>query len=158
MKCQECELLLAGGEMEGSVEEHLLGCAGCRAFREDLRANTVALNSLRDDELPAVRTPERTPAISRPVMPWMSAAAAAALLVLIAHQASQWRPIVETPPRPRVATEAVTVTAEPTPGPASKLPVLRKAERAVRSPPSEEPVLVKMLTPDPDVVVYWLVD
>ncbi len=158
MKCQECELWLAGGEMDASVEDHLRGCAGCRALQVELRENTVALSSLRDDELPGVRTSERRPAVARPALPWMSAAAAAALLVLIAHQASQWRPIVETPRRPRVATDTVTVTADPIPGPSSKLPVLRKPERAVRSSPVEAPVLVKMLTPDPEVVVYWLVD
>jgi hypothetical protein len=150
MTCQECELWLAGGEMDISVEDHLRGCAGCRALQGELRANALVLRSFRDDELQVVRTLER-----RPAVPWMSAVAAAALLVLIAHQVSQWRPIVETLPRPRVATDITTVTAEPPAAP--KLPVLRKPEPA-RSSPVEEPLLVKMLTPDPDVVVYWLVD
>jgi hypothetical protein len=153
MKCQECELLLAGREVDASVEEHLRVCAECRAFQQELGANTLALSSFRDDELPGVKMPERQPAV-----PWMSAAAAAALLVLIAHQVSQWRTIVETQPRPRVATETLTVRAEAPAVPASKLPVRRKPASAVRSSPVEQPLLVKMLTPDPDVVVYWLVD
>lgn len=152
MTCQECELWLAGGEMDVSVQDHLRVCAGCRALQGELRANALALRSFRDDELPTVKTPERRHA----AVPWMSAAAAAALLVLIAHQVSQWRPVVETLPRPRVATDIMTVTAEPAVAP--KLPVRQKPERSIRSLPVEEPVLVKMLTPDPDVVVYWLVD
>ena len=52
----------------------------------------------------------------------------------------------------------MTVTAELPPAPAPKLPVRRKPEPARRSAPLEQPLLVKMLTPDPDVVVYWLVD
>src|SRR5271166_2340405 len=102
MKCQECELLLAEGEFGGRVEDHLRVCAECRALLEELRANALALNSLRDDELPRVKT---LAALRPTALPWMSAAAAAALLVLIAHQVSQWKPIVETVPRPRVLTE-----------------------------------------------------
>jgi hypothetical protein len=150
MTCQECELWLAGGEMDISVEDHLRGCAGCRTLQEDLRTNALALRSFRDDEFPAVKTPERR----RAAVPWMSAAAAAALLVLIAHQVSQWRPIVETLPRPHVVTDPVTVTAGPAVAP--KLPVRRKQEPPPQDTPSEEPLLVKMVTPDPDVVVYWL--
>ena len=89
----------------------------------------------------------------------MSLVAAGALIVLIAHQASQWRPIVETTPRPRVVTDDVTVRPEEPARPAPMLPVRRKPIHvATRDAPSAEPLLVKMLTPDPDVVVYWLVD
>ena len=151
MTCQECELLLADVEADASVADHLHGCAKCRALQEELRENALALSSLRDDELPRVRTPKRRPAI-----PWIAAAAAAALLALIAHQASQRRPIVETLPR-QVAAPA-TVTAKLAPAPAAKLAVRSKPKRARRNAPVAEPLLVKMLTPDPDVVVYWIVD
>jgi hypothetical protein len=149
MKCQECELLLADGQADASTEDHLRGCATCRALLEELRANALALSSLRDDELPKVKVMKR-----RPALPWIAAAAAAVLLALIAHQASQRRPIVETPTQPRQATAPVTgpirVTAKLAPEPAPKL--------LVRHPPPQQPLLVKMLTPDPDVVVYWIVD
>jgi hypothetical protein len=162
MTCQECELLLADGEAGGSAEDHLRLCADCRALQEELAANALALESLRDDELPGTKMP-LWPSMSRPAAArfagaWMSAAAAAALFALIAHQVSQWKPIVETIPRPRVVTETVTVQPEETPRPASKLPMRRKPVAAPRGAPPEQPLLVKMLTPDPDVVVYWLVD
>jgi predicted anti-sigma-YlaC factor YlaD len=115
-------LLLADDEADASVEDHLHGCAKCRALQEELRENALALSSLRDD----------------------------------AHQASQRRPIVETLPR-QVAAPA-TVTAKLAPAPAAKLAVRSKPKRARRNAPVAEPLLVKMLTPDPDVVVYWIVD
>jgi hypothetical protein len=166
MKCEECELLLAGVEPDGradaSVEDHLRGCAMCRALEEELMANSLALSSLRDDELPRVKTPELRRAVPRPAVPWIVAAAAAGLLMLIAHQASQRRPVVETPLRPQQVAALVTgpmrVTAKLPPAPAAKFPVRRKPKPAPRGAPLEQPLLVKMLTPDPDVVVYWLVD
>jgi hypothetical protein len=149
MKCEECELLLAGGEAEASVEDHLRGCAECRRLRDELRENALALSSLRDDELPRVTTPKR-----RPVLRWIAAAAAAAvLLALIAHQTSQRRPVVETTLRPRQVTAPVTVTAEPAIKPAE-----RRKRKPTRGAQPQQPLLVKMLTPDPDVVVYWIVD
>jgi hypothetical protein len=149
MTCQECELLLADGDEEASIADHLRGCVECRALQEELRANALALSSLRDDELPRVKVMKR-----RPALPWIAAAAAAAVLALIAHQTSQRRPVVETTLRPRQVPAPVTVTAEPEIKPA----VHRKRKPATRSAPLEQPLLVKMLTPDPDVVVYWIVD
>jgi hypothetical protein len=161
MTCQECELLLAdgglGGQSEASAEDHLHGCAACRAIQEELHANALALSSLRDDELPRVTMPARRPAVVRPV-PWIAAAAAAVLMVLIAHQASQRKPVVETHPQPRQMTAPAAVDLLP-PEPVAKLAVRRRKPRpAARVAPSEQPLLVKMTTPDPDVVVYWIVD
>jgi hypothetical protein len=157
MKCQECELWLADGAVDALVEDHLRGCVECRAFQEELRANTLALSSLRDDPLPGSLPGMKGP-VREPRLPWMSAAAAAALLVLIAYQAAQWRPVVETIPRPRVVTEDVTVRPEEPVRPARKRPVRRKLVSTRRAVPAGEPMLVKMLTADPDVVVYWLAD
>jgi hypothetical protein len=154
MTCQECELLLAGDE-DALVEDHLRGCAKCRAFQEELRANALALSSLRDDELRRVTTPVR-----RPVLPWIAAAAAAVLLALIAHEGFQRQSPHPQPVSARV-TGPIRVTAK-LPAAAEPAPTLavrrRKPKRSPRSAPLEQPLLVKMLTPDPDVVVYWIVD
>jgi hypothetical protein len=154
MNCRECELLLAdtelGGQSDALVEDHVRGCAACRALQEELRANALALSSLRDDELPRVKVMKR-----RPALPWIAAAAAAVLLALSAHQ-------VDTHPQPRQVaapvTGPVTVTAKLPAEPAPKLAVHHRPKPAPRGAPLEQPLLVKMLTPDPDVVVYWLVD
>ena len=131
-----------------SVADHLTGCVTCRAIQEELHANALALNSFRDEELPSVRIAER-----RPILPWLAAAAAAVLLVLIAHQGFQ-----QPSPHPQPVTAPVTVTAKLPPAPTLKPPLRRKPKPARRSAQPEQPLLVKMLTPDPDVVVYWIVD
>jgi hypothetical protein len=104
----------------------------------------------------------RRPAVARSAVPWIAAAAAAVLLALMAHQASQRKLIVETSLTPgqvtRPVTGPVTVTAKLPPEPTLKPVVRRKPKRAARGQALEQPLLVKMLTPDPDVVVYWLVD
>jgi hypothetical protein len=154
MNCRECELLLADAEGNALAEDHLRGCATCRALQEDLRANALALSSLRDDELPRVTMPERRPAVARPI-PWIAAAAAAVLLALIARQGLQ-----RQSPHPAAVPTPVTVTAKlpATSEPAAKPVLRRKPAPARRSAQEGQPLLVKMLTPDPDVVVYWIVD
>jgi hypothetical protein len=147
MTCQECELLLADGEAGASADDHLRGCADCRTLQKELRANALALSALRDDELARVTTSKR-----RPVLPWIAAAAAAILLALILHRSPH--PQHVTPPVPG----PIKVTAQLPPAPALKPAVRRRRKPAHRNAQPEQPLLVKMLTPDPDVVVYWLVD
>jgi hypothetical protein len=130
MTCQECEIFLAQNEISGAVEEHLRGCPECRALCEDLRANALALESMRNEELPriAVKIPRR-----RRVYPWIAAAAAAAMLVLALLAP-------RTPPVKPVAFQVVDQPAMP------------------MRPQKAEPLKIKMLTPDPDVVIYWLIE
>jgi hypothetical protein len=112
----------------------------------------LALSSLRQDELPRVRMPERRPAI-----PWIAAVAAGLLIALIAYQVSQRKPVAETHPQPRQLAAPATVELPPEPVP--KVAVRRREPKpSRRGAPVEQPLLVKMLTPDPDVVVYWIVD
>jgi hypothetical protein len=76
--------------------------------------------------------PERRRAVAGHATRWITAAAAAVLIVLIAHQASQRSLNVETPPRPRPVTAPVTVTAKLPPEPAPKPPVRRKLKPTPR--------------------------
>jgi hypothetical protein len=61
-----------------------------------------------------------------------------------------------------VAPKAVVQAAEPTPAPAVVRVVNRRPRKAVphAESPAEPPkqVVVKLLTDDPDIVIYWLVD
>jgi hypothetical protein len=78
------------------------------------------------------------------------------LLALIAHQGLQRQSPHSQPVPARVAVTAKLPAASE---PAPKLPVRRhRPKPAPRDAPGAEPLLVKMLTPDPDVVVYWIVD
>jgi hypothetical protein len=103
----------------------------CRALAEELRANSEALSALRDEELPplVIGIPRRGIARSaRSAVAWSWIAAAAAAVLF-----------------------AVT------------LPVLRQGavspqHPATWTPPVSEPLKVKILTPDPDVVIFWLID
>lgn len=120
MKCADCELLLAQREYNAAVEGHLHECRECRILEQYLGQNGLALNALRNEELP--RMVVRIPRPRRYV--WLAAAAAAGFLVAMLIP-------VARPPTP-----------EHTPPPAQ----------------ANHPLRIKMLTSDPDVVIYWLVD
>jgi hypothetical protein len=152
MTCQECELLLAGDEA-AFVEDHLRVCAACQALHEELQANALALGALRDEDLAGTKVRPRH--LPRKPLPWIAAAAAMLLLALIARQGLERRP-----PHPRQVTASVPVQAKlpGVPTPEATPVVRRKPKPARRSARPEQPLLVKMLTPDPDVVVYWIVD
>jgi hypothetical protein len=99
----------------------------------DCLALTEALSALREEQLPplAVNIPRR----GRAVYPWVAAAAAAAVLILAFPYAR--RP---EPPAPVKHPPAL---------PALQVPEIRPAKA--------EPLRIKILTPDPNVVIYWLV-
>ena len=161
MTCQECELRLAEGEFGAAVEDHLLECAECRALAAELRENTIALRAMREDELRF----EAAPLKRRHRAPmWVAAAAAALVLLTLGLPRHRWE--VPLPPPPVVAG-----VPAPTPVVAAAAPVAtavtrKRAHRAatvrerVAPKPAqpEETFMVKMLTPDPDVVVYWIVE
>lgn len=130
MKCPVCKAAPGQGE-----------CEECRALAEEMRANAEAMAALRGEELPplVVRISRQAPVYSWPVYSWMAAAAAAA--VLLALSLPHPRQNVQTTPQaaPQVAV------APKDPGPAA---------RPVRS----EALTIKMLTPDPDIVIYFLID
>lgn len=131
MNCQDCELLLAEGESTAQLQEHLRECRDCRTLAEDLSANALALESLRNEDLPrmAIRTPRR-----RLNYVWIAAAAAAVLLLALPAPETRppVRPVAPEPPREQVAQEPL--------------------------PQGAGQMTIKMLTPDPSVVIYWLVD
>lgn len=130
MKCEDCEFLLAQGDSGTAVEEHLSMCAGCRSIAEELRANASVLEGLRSEELPRIEV--KLPRSGK-VSPWAIGVAAAAAFV-IGSLFPRPTP-APMPPHPHSAPVAPEVSAVP-----------------------REPLKIKMLTPDPDVVIYWIVD
>jgi hypothetical protein len=153
MKCEECELLLAQEEISAEVEAHLAGCPNCRSLAAELRTNLEAMRELADEVMPAVTMPER----GVPWWKWTSAAAA----VIITLGAAWWASRPAKPPQivsidvkvtgvvPKAEVPYVKAEIPETLTPA-KVPIVPVANR--------EPLRVKMLTPDPDVVIYWLID
>jgi anti-sigma factor RsiW len=160
MKCSMDESLLAlfaGGDLADEqareVEKHLRGCPDCRELAAGLVASQAALQSLRDEDLDANRLAE----VRRQVLDRVGAARpawvfafrwwqavpvglAAAVLVFVLYP----RPEIPPPPAPPVIAIA--------PPPEIRRPV------SVPPKPAQEPLLVKMFTDDPDVVIYWLID
>jgi hypothetical protein len=156
MNCRECELQLAAGE---AVDGHLLECAECRAFAEELRENATALTAMREDPVveQALACNSGFSRRSRSRI-WIPAAVAAGLILLaLALPRHRER---AAPPAP-----APVLAALPEPAPAIAAPIatalVRKKRRQIAKPKPtapEEELMVKMLTSDPDVVVYWIVE
>jgi hypothetical protein len=129
MSCADCELLLAQGETGALVENHLRECAGCRMLAADLAANAAILEAFRTEELPRIVV--KIPRRKK-LYPWVAGVAAAAAFAIGSFS-----------PRP---------AAPPEPFPPAPTPP------AVSTVPRPEPLKIKMLTPDPSVVIYWIVD
>lgn len=153
MKCEECELRLAQNQVDPEVEAHLAGCPGCRSLAAELQANARVMRALGEEVLPAVTIP----ANGIPWWKWSSIAAA----VIITLSGAWWASRPAKPPHIVSIDVKVTGVVPKTEVPYVKAEIPAKLTPA-RAPivpvANGEPLTVKMLTPDPDVVIYWLVD
>jgi hypothetical protein len=173
MNCRDWEeriALWAGGDLSaaeaGGVERHVAGCEDCRRFAEGVRQSLGVLREAHEEPI----APAHFAAVRARVIgelegaraPWWRRSwvygfcAAAAVTVLLM---APLRP-GPAPPPPRVALvrpPAPVVEKAISPPHAAKL---RRPLRASRKPvPSKsEPLVVKLLTDDPDVVIYWIAD
>ena len=146
------------------VEAHLESCPGCREFAAEIRESQSALKELRMDfvEESALHDVHAEVlhrlSIPRKAVAWPRYTIAAMLLVGL-WAGWLWRARTAAPPeaQPRAAVIA--------PPRLVTVPVLRQRPhtRIVkhRRPPApafqSEPLVVKMITDDPQVVIYWLV-
>lgn len=144
MTCQECELRLAQHEFGGGIEEHLGVCPECRAMKAELDANAAALAAMREEELPRgvpFKVPTRSHLYARRALGWVAVAAAITLGLIVPRMwESKPSPPAAAPPTAQVAT--------------TPLP----PENEARPAPEPKTLTVKMLTSDPRVVVYWLIE
>ena len=183
MNCVDWEeriALYAGGDLAPAeaqaVERHVGECAGCQLLLSGLRESLRLVREVHGEPVEAAHFAavrarvfaelERTPA-RRWRFAWGFAMAAAAAVLLIA----MWpRPERKTMTHALVPAPVVShggagpqVRGGP-PGPVSgRARVGRKAPargptRTTASAPPEpaEPMVVKLLTNDPDVVIYWI--
>jgi Putative zinc-finger len=159
MNCVEWEervALYAGGDLAAEeaagVERHLGECAGCQVFASGMRQ---ALETMREAhrEIPVeahfaavrARVMERIASPRRAI--WWYAAAAAAILIMVLAVRFEWQPV---PPDP------VAVVQAPAP-PAGALVIPKRPERVIRRPKTKQ-VMIRLVTDDPDVVIYWIAE
>ncbi len=96
---------------------------------------------------------------------WKYALAAAVVLLAVGAGVSVWRPVEVPPVEVATVRRPARVPARQAEEPAPRKVVARRpagvpARKAEEPAPrtEAEPLLVKLVTDDPEVVVYWLVD
>ena len=181
MNCSDWEeriALHAGGDLPpaeaAEVERHLRECAGCQVLASGLKQSLAVLKEAHAEPLAAAhfsavraRVVAELERERRPGALWARrrawgyglAAVAVASLVMLALRPER------TPERraPVVAANhpPVIAASEPVVPPP---PRRRVARRVVVPPPSvpdnpaPEPLIVKLQTDDPNVVIYWIAD
>jgi hypothetical protein len=157
MNCSECERQIASELESALLDQHLNECVSCRAFAEEIAANRAALQSLeippvaldavRSRVLAEIRSRERR---SR-WWTWPAAMAACAALVCALFILPRFRN--PAPPQPIEFAKTPHLEHWTVSEPARPTTRVRPATVANR-----EPLVVKMLTNDPDVIIVWLVD
>ena len=182
MNCAHWEERIAlymGGDLRADesadVERHLAVCAGCQVFASGIRESLGLLREAHAEQLDAaafaaVRARVLGELERRPAQRWWfvlgTAFAVAALLLAVVwvrpakHQAP--------PPATMASRETPRPLAIPMPAERRAAPVVHR-RRAVRKPAvsvreaavrrektPEQPLVVKMMTNDPDVVIYWI--
>ena len=174
MTCREYEPLIAlyveGDLNDREVERHLSECRDCRELLEDLQASQAALKELATVDaalLSAVRSGvlakiERRRLV---VWPWAAAFVAAALIVAVLTVPRQPALITKVPVSSNGGADPL-VRGRPPGRPSVIAQTTRQAKRSRSggrlrtrgSAPPSEPLVVKMLTDDPNIVIIWLVD
>lgn len=179
MSCErwrELVALDAGGDLPEAdvppLKAHLAGCESCAALASELRALVGDLGELRAASIDAETAVEVRAAVLRAVagervrrrlVPtwWLAAAAllaavGVALWVGSGREPDPQRPVLEgraptvAPVHPAVEARPTVAQAAPGPAAGARIAAARPRKREVAA----EPVLVKLVTGDPDVVFY----
>ncbi len=156
------------------VERHLAECAGCQVFASGMRESLALLREAHGEEpaaaaYAAVRARVIGELERRPMRRWFfglaAVAAAAALLAAVwmrpakhmerAHRDAALPQREVVVPQSEKAPEIAIVPVR-TPGPRSR--VQRAETPAVKPVVADKPLVVKLVTDDPDVVIYWITD
>ncbi len=140
-----------------AAERHLAECAACRQFLEELKQSLAALRAAHAEPLDAsaftavrARVLDRIDRARRRPPSWLgwigALAAAATVLITLLLPRPVPPPNLVAPPQPVLAPPAPVIA------PAPKAVSGRKRKSATRP----EPLMVKLITDDPNVVIYWI--
>jgi len=185
MNCSNWEeriALYAGGDLQAQetadVDRHLADCEGCRDFAAGLKESLQLMRSIHEEPVAeahfaAVRA-RVMGELEGSRLPWWRSAwaygfsAAALALFLILTLVPRRR--VERPIRAEAVREqgipAIRRDVAPAPAPLHRVHPVHAVRHQrplpilpVSVPPDPgPPAVVKMLTDDPDVVIYWITD
>ncbi|HWB82770.1 MAG TPA: zf-HC2 domain-containing protein [Bryobacteraceae bacterium] len=166
------------------VERHLAGCAGCREFAAQMRQDLVLLREWHGESpapahFAAVRArvlaqiEEQRPGIWPKLLAYGLAAVMAVLVAALVltprHRRVLPSEVAFVPPVPVASTMSESLVL-PEPPPLPRLRALRRPSAAIGVPaalpvesadvPAEpaQPLMVKLITNDPNVVIYWIAD
>ena len=177
MNCRDWEerlALYAGGDLapgeRPEVERHLGECAGCQVFLSGVTAELQVLKEAHAEppseaHFAAVRA-RVLAKVRHDRRPWwrkgwaygLVAAAAALLIGLVLRPG----PAPAPPPMPQVAVTQPPPAVEVRPAESVRRPAGLHHKKRVQAPPPVvgpvRPLVVKLVTDDPDVVIYWITD
>jgi len=174
MNCREWEETIAlycGGELDRprsvEMERHLAACAGCQIFASGMRECLEEMRAAHHEAIPAAHfTAVRTRVLAslRPCPWWrrrrMQIAALAGLACCAWWLETVNLKIRRPVPPPQVALARPPAPPMPLAVQAADAPVVRRG-RASRPRPrktaaTDEPLTVRIVTDDPNVVIYWI--
>jgi anti-sigma factor RsiW len=155
MTCPEWELEIAGESERPELATHLAACEHCRAFAREIDEDRAALASLAPPAAALrdvrVRVMSQLQARRRrTAYLWWATAAACLAALFLGLQVRPRAPeslaiVIAAPKAPQIALAR-----------ASRPHRTRARAALARSAP--QPIVIKMLTDDPNVVIIWLVD
>jgi hypothetical protein len=156
MTCEQWQARIAEGE---SAEGHVEQCQDCAEFARSLSASLALLQEAHAEPLPeahytALRARVMEQVGTRRRFGWWWAAAAAGLAAMLWMLAALPRPV----PKPPAVARRVEIPPPPPPLPAAAHPATVRRVTRRRVAPPEQPLKIKLLTEDPNIVIYWIVD
>ena len=182
MNCAEWEeriALYCGGDLAPAearaVEAHLAGCGDCRAFESGLRESLGALHEAHAEPLAEAhftalraRVLDQLAAGYRPWRRWAwsgaaLASAAVVLVLAVLPRRAERQPVPAFVERSAAAVShavpaPIAAAAAPV-KPGLRRPLIPAKAHLVRSAPAAppaQPLVVKLVTDDPNVVIYWI--
>ena len=164
MTCREQEErigLWVGGDLPdedaAQIEAHMGVCEVCRALGEEMRACRAVLAELREAPAMSVRA-EVMERLARRRRMWIWGRPAAAALAASLAGIAVWLQGLDTRIPPQPAAPAVRASVPPKALELSPRPRSIPRAPSRRPPPAEaeETFTVKLVTEDPDIVIYWL--